>query len=65
MQITKEQLDQVAGLLGTDDKAIVFSAVMATLVNNGTPVNDAFDMLFGDGAYVKFAGHIHDALNHA
>lgn len=55
-------LNQVANLLGTTDKNVVFSAVLKTLVENGIAINVAFDHLFGEGAYKKFAGEVYHAL---
>jgi len=63
--ITADQLNQVAELLGTTDKNAVFSAVLTTLVKSGVAINVAFDALFGDGAYRKFAGEVYAALRAA
>lgn len=60
--ITTEQLNQVAGLLGTRDRNVVFSAILKTLTDGGVAVDVAFDMLFGAGAYRRFAGRVYDAL---
>lgn len=60
--ITTEQLNEVADLLGTDDKALVFSAVLATLIDAGHTVDAAFDMLFGEGAYMRYAGQVYAAI---
>ena len=62
MTITATQLNQVAEILGTTDKNVVFSTVLKTLVDAGIAINVAFDHLFGEGAYIKFAGEIYDAL---
>lgn len=62
MQITAEQLNAAAKLIGTTDKSVVFSAVLKTLVDAGVAVDVAFDMLFGDGAYKRFAGIVYAAL---
>lgn len=62
MQITADQLNQAAALLGTTDKNVVISAVLKTLVRAGVEIDVAFDMLFGEGAYKRFAGHVYDAL---
>lgn len=55
-------LNQVATLLGTTDKNVVFSAILKTLVANGIAVNVAFDHVFGEGAYKTFAGEVYTAL---
>jgi len=60
--ITAQQLNSVAELLGTTDKNIIFSAIIKTLVDAGLPMAQAFDALFGEGAYSKFAGDVYDAL---
>ena len=62
MQITTTQLNQVAELIGTTDKNVVFSAVLKTLVEAGISIDAAFDGLFGDGAFKQFAGNVYDAL---
>lgn len=62
MQITTTQLNQVAELIGTTDKNVVFSAVLKTLIEDGISIDAAFDCLFGDGAFKQFAGNVYDAL---
>ena len=62
MQITATQLNQVAELIGTTDKNVVFSAVIKTLVEAGMSLDAAFDMLFGEGSFKKFAGNVYDAM---
>lgn len=62
MNITAQQLNEVAALIGTTDKNVVFSVVLKTLVQSGVDMQVAFDALFGKGAYVKFAGEIYQAL---
>lgn len=64
-QKTAAQLNQVAELIGTNDKNVVISVAIKTLVDAGASVSEAFDMVFGDGAYSKFAGDIYDALQQA
>ena len=65
MTITAKQLNEVANLLGTTDKNVVFSAVLKMLVQAGVEINVAFDMLFGEGAYKRFAGEVYNALRAA
>lgn len=65
MQITTAQLNEFANVLGTTDKNVVFSAVLKTLVQAGVEINVAFDMLFGEGAYKRFAGELYHALRAA
>jgi len=61
--ITTAQLNKVSELIGTTDKNAVFAVVLKTLTSAGIAANVAFDMLFGDGAFEKFAGDLHEALN--
>lgn len=66
MQITTAQLNEVATLLNTTDKNVVFSAVIHTLVKaGGVAVDVAFEMVFGEGSYQRFAGQVYDALRAA
>ena len=65
MNITTEQLNKVAQLIGTTDKSVVIGAVIKTLVDSGMDATQAFDAVFGQGAYVKMAGNIWDAMNAA
>ena len=62
MQITATQLNQVAELIGTTDKNVVYSAVIKTLVEAGVSLDVAFDTLFGEGSFKKFSGNVYDAL---
>jgi type II secretory pathway component PulF len=59
-------LNQVAELLRsngvTPTKEMVFTIALGTLVKAGTPVRDAFDMVFGAGSYVRAAGNLQAAL---
>ena len=58
-------LNQVAELLKTTDKNLVISAVLKTLMSTGIAVDVAYDMVFGEGAYQKFAGDVYNALRAA
>jgi len=62
MQVTTAQLNEVATLLNTTDKNLVFNTVITTLVKNGVDIVIAFDAVFGEGAYKKFAGEVWKAL---
>jgi len=62
---TATQLNKVAEIIGTTDKNVVFSVVIKSLTDSGVDIKVAFDMLFGEGAYMKFAGQIYDALRAA
>ena len=55
-------LNQVAELLGTNDKNVVFGAILKTLIENNIAVDVAFDHLFGEGAYKAFAADLYTAL---
>ena len=65
MQITTAQLNEVAKLLGTTDKNTVFRSILCTLFDQGIAVDVAFDFVFGEGAYKRFAGDVYDALQAA
>lgn len=62
MQITTEQLNQVAALLNTTDKNAVFTVVIGTLVKAGVDVKVAMDAVFGEGAYMKMAESVYHQL---
>lgn len=62
-QITAAQLNAIAELLGTTDKNVVYSTVLKFLCDKGVAADVAFDLVFGEGAYKKFAGIVYDALN--
>lgn len=62
MQITTEQLNQAAELLGTTDRNTVLTAVIGTLVKNGVDVKVALNAVFGEGTFEKIAGQVYDAL---
>ena len=59
---TAAQLNEVAQLIGTTDKNVVISVVIKALVDKGMTVKQAFDTLFGCGAYEKFSGVVLDAI---
>lgn len=65
MTISAAKLNQVADLLGTRDKNVVFCAVIQFLVKSGLTIDEAFDTVFGKGAYTRVAGQIYDALRAA
>jgi len=62
MKITAEKLNQIASLVGATDKNIVYSFVITGLVDNGIPLSEAYDMVFGDGAYAAMVGKVYDEL---
>ncbi len=63
MQIQTEVLNKIAEIIGTNDKNIVISVPIKALVDNGVDVSEAFDMLFGAGAYHDMAMRIYVELH--
>ena len=55
-------LNLIAAELDTKDKNACISVAIKMLVDSGLAVNEAFDTLFGEGAYVKMAGDVYDSL---
>lgn len=55
-------LNAIAEELKTNDKNVVISVAISMLVKSGVAVDAAFDLLFGEGAYVRFAGQVYDSL---
>jgi hypothetical protein len=55
-------LNMIAEELNTTDKNLVISVAMSALVKSGAEVDVAFELLFGEGAWKKFAGNLYDAL---
>lgn len=55
-------LNAIADELKTTDKNMVINVALNMLVKSGVAVDAAFDMLFGEGAYKRFAGQVYDAL---
>jgi hypothetical protein len=49
--------------LTSDQKNVVISTTIMTLVNNGCDIKLALDLVLGEGTYEKIAGEIYDALN--
>ena len=62
MQITATQLNQVANLIGNTDKNTVITVAIGTLLQAGIAVDAAIDAVLGQGAYLKMAGEIYEAL---
>lgn len=46
----------------TAQKNVLISQKLVALMNQGMQINEAFDSLFGAGAYIKFAGEIYQEL---
>lgn len=55
-------LNAIADELKSTDKKLVINVALSMLVKSGVAVDAAFDMLFGEGAYKRFAGQVYDAL---
>lgn len=55
-------LNAIAEELNTTDKNLCINVAMSMLVKSGVSVDAAFDLLFGEGAYKKFAGQVYEAL---
>ena len=55
-------LNLIAAELNTEDKNACISVAIKMLVDSGLAVNEAFDALFGEGAYLKMAGNIYHSL---
>ncbi len=58
-------LNAIAAELNTTDRSLCINVAMAMLVKTGVTVADAFELLFGEGAYERFAGQVYDALRAA
>jgi hypothetical protein len=44
------------------DKNAIISARILAHVANGMTIDQAYDAVFGEGAYLKLAGELYDAL---
>jgi hypothetical protein len=62
MQITTEQLNAVAALLGTTDKNLVLSVCIKTLVDAGMDIADATDAVLGVGRFMEIANAVYEEL---
>jgi hypothetical protein len=49
--MTTAQLNQVATLLGTDNKELVFSTCIKFLIDEGMEVKEAVDVVLGQGTF--------------
>ena len=58
-------LNAIAEELNTTDKNLCISVALSMLVKQGVAVDEAYDTLFGEGAYKKFAGMVYDSLKAA
>lgn len=62
MQITTNQFNAVAELLGTADKNLVFAVCIKTLTDAGVELRDAIDSVLGANRYDAMVGEIYDRL---
>lgn len=51
-------LNQVARAINSTDKNVVIETTIALLIQEGLPVEKAYDLVMGDGAYVRLASEI-------
>ena len=58
-------LNAIADELNTTDKNLCITVALNVLVKTGVEIDEAFDLLFGEGAYKRFAGLVYDALRAA
>lgn len=61
--MTAAELSQVAAILGTTDKNVVFSFCIKTLIDAGVPVRDAFDRVLGEGRWNEMANDLYERFN--
>ena len=62
-QQATELLNMIAKELGTKDKSTCINVAVRMLVDAGKHVNEAFDMIVGEGAYAKLSGDVYEMLN--
>jgi hypothetical protein len=58
-------LNAIAAELNTTDKNLCINVAMSMLVKSGVAVDEAFELLFGEGAYKRFSGQVYEALRAA
>lgn len=61
-KVTAQMANEVATLLGTTDKNLVFSAIIKTLIGEGFTIQQAYEALFGEGSYGALVGMVRDEL---
>lgn len=57
------KFEQVAKLLGTNDKKVIITYCLAALIEAGFAADVALDMVCGEGSYKRMAGEIWEAAN--
>lgn len=58
-------LNAIATELNATDKEMVINVALAMIVKTGVAADAAFDLLLGEGAWLRFSGHVYDALRAA
>lgn len=49
--------------MSATEKNTLITLALAKKISQGMSARDAWESLFGEGSWLKFAGQIHDALN--
>lgn len=62
MSKATELLNAIAEELNTTDKNLCINVALSMMVKTGVAIDEAFDMLFGEGSYKRFAGQVYDAM---
>lgn len=62
MSKATDLLNAIAEELNTTDKNLCINVALNMLVKTGVSIDDAFDLLFGEGSYKRFAGQVYEAL---
>ena len=66
IEITASKLNKVAEFIGTNDKSIVISVVIKSLVSEGgMTVEQAVNTVFGEGSYQTLANEVYQGLANA
>jgi hypothetical protein len=60
--ITAAQLNEVAALIECDDKNTAITAAIAVLVGEGVSLGEAFDAVFGEGAFFRMKCDLYDSI---
>jgi hypothetical protein len=55
-------LNKIAKQIGSEDKNLVISVAIKSLIELGMSVKNSYDTVLGAGAYKKMAGQIYDNL---
>jgi hypothetical protein len=55
-------LNQIANQIGSEDKNLVISVAIKSLIELGMSIKNSYNTVLGPGAYEKMAGEIYDKL---